>query len=237
MDIGFIGLGKMGFPMARRLVEAGHPVTVFDQRREAVDKLIAKEITSHITITDADVANFYNANKASFNLGEPQIHMAQILVTPTADPNVRNLKNDKARDEEQARKKILSLSARLRQGVTDTIVLAVIAVLALLVAIHAAVARCMFGDGSYFLLHMVTTGQFWNYDPVRVIAQIIGRGVLRNRATPPHFAATLHVGLVIVIVAINLPWIGGLANLVLTLVGFGVIVSLILASLNRGSMA
>ena len=42
--------------------------------------------------------------------------MAQILVTPIADPNVRNLKNDKARDEEQARKKILSLSARLRQG-------------------------------------------------------------------------------------------------------------------------
>ena len=24
MDIGFIGLGKMGFPMARRLIEAGH---------------------------------------------------------------------------------------------------------------------------------------------------------------------------------------------------------------------
>src|SRR6185503_10697586 len=45
-----------------------------------------------------------------------------------------------------------------------------------------------------------------------VIAQIIGRGVLRNRPTPPHFAATLGVGLVIVIVSINLPWIGGLAN-------------------------
>ncbi len=68
-----------------------------------------------------------------------------------------------------------------------------------------------------------------------VIAQIIGRGVLRNRATPPHFAATLIVGLVIVIVSINLPWIGWLANLVLTVVGFGVIVSLILARVNRGS--
>src|SRR6202035_147388 len=41
MDIGFIGLGKMGFPMARRLVEAGHQLVVFDQRPEAVDKLIA----------------------------------------------------------------------------------------------------------------------------------------------------------------------------------------------------
>src|ERR1700716_3551343 len=41
MEIGFIGLGKMGFPMARRLVEAGHQLTVFDTRKEAADKLLA----------------------------------------------------------------------------------------------------------------------------------------------------------------------------------------------------
>ena len=41
MDIGFIGLGKMGFPMARRLVEAGHKLAVYDTRREAMDKLVA----------------------------------------------------------------------------------------------------------------------------------------------------------------------------------------------------
>src|SRR5262249_50297960 len=41
MDIGFIGLGNMGFPMARRLVEAGHRVTVFDTRREPIERLVA----------------------------------------------------------------------------------------------------------------------------------------------------------------------------------------------------
>ena len=41
MDIGFIGLGKMGFPMARRLIEARHQLVVFDTRKEAVDKLVA----------------------------------------------------------------------------------------------------------------------------------------------------------------------------------------------------
>jgi 3-hydroxyisobutyrate dehydrogenase-like beta-hydroxyacid dehydrogenase len=41
MDIGFIGLGKMGFPMARRLVEAGHRLVVHDQRKDAVDRLVA----------------------------------------------------------------------------------------------------------------------------------------------------------------------------------------------------
>jgi hypothetical protein len=60
---------------------------------------------------------------------------------------------------------------------------------------------------------------------------------LRNRPTPPHYAATLFVGLVIVIVAINLPWIGGFANLLLTLTGFGVIVSLILARLSSSATA
>src|ERR1700731_4274331 len=41
MDIGFIGLGKMGFPMAHRLIEARHQLTVFDQRKEGVNKLAA----------------------------------------------------------------------------------------------------------------------------------------------------------------------------------------------------
>ena len=41
MDIGFIGLGKMGYPVARRLIEAKHQLVVFDQRKEAVDRLVA----------------------------------------------------------------------------------------------------------------------------------------------------------------------------------------------------
>src|SRR5579871_3622631 len=41
MDIGFIGLGNMGFPMARRLIEARHRLFVFDQRKEVVDRLVA----------------------------------------------------------------------------------------------------------------------------------------------------------------------------------------------------
>jgi len=41
MDMGFIGLGQMGFHMARRLVEAGHRVMVFDVSSEAIDRLTA----------------------------------------------------------------------------------------------------------------------------------------------------------------------------------------------------
>jgi peptidyl-prolyl cis-trans isomerase SurA len=82
----------------------------------SIQKLINKEIASHIAITDKDVADFYNSNKSSFNFPEPQVHMAQILVTPAPDPSVSNLKNDKAQNEDQARKKIEGILARLRQG-------------------------------------------------------------------------------------------------------------------------
>jgi 3-hydroxyisobutyrate dehydrogenase-like beta-hydroxyacid dehydrogenase len=41
MDIGFIGLGRMGFPMARHLVEAKHRLVVFDTRKEAVERMVA----------------------------------------------------------------------------------------------------------------------------------------------------------------------------------------------------
>src|SRR3954467_3228194 len=41
MEIGFIGLGKMGFPMAQRLIEAGHKLTVFDTQKAAIDRLVA----------------------------------------------------------------------------------------------------------------------------------------------------------------------------------------------------
>ncbi|MCX2932889.1 NAD(P)-dependent oxidoreductase [Mycobacterium sp. CVI_P3] len=41
MDIGFVGLGNMGFPMAARLLEAGHPLVVFDTRPETVAAAVA----------------------------------------------------------------------------------------------------------------------------------------------------------------------------------------------------
>ena len=86
------------------------------RRDLTANKLLNKEITSRIIITDADLANFYNANKAFFNSAEPTIHMAQILVTANPDPNVRNLKNSKAQNAGEAKAKIQDIYRRLQQG-------------------------------------------------------------------------------------------------------------------------
>ena len=86
-------------------------------RRElSVQKLFNKEIGSHISISDADVTAFYNANKSTFNLPENKLRLAQILVTPAPNSNISNLKNDKAQNDLQARNKIQMLELRLRQG-------------------------------------------------------------------------------------------------------------------------
>lgn len=86
------------------------------RRDLSVQKLFNKEIGAHISISDADVGAFYNTNKASFNLPENRIHLAQILVTPTAQATILNLKNDKAQSDEQARNKIQMIELRIRQG-------------------------------------------------------------------------------------------------------------------------
>jgi len=86
------------------------------RRDLSIQKLVNREVISKIAITDKEIADFFNANKASFNLAEPTIHLAQIRVTSSPDPNARNLKNDKALNDEQARKKIQMIQARLQQG-------------------------------------------------------------------------------------------------------------------------
>lgn len=41
MKIGFVGLGIMGKPMAKNLLNAGHKLTVFDLNADAVNELAA----------------------------------------------------------------------------------------------------------------------------------------------------------------------------------------------------
>jgi peptidyl-prolyl cis-trans isomerase SurA len=79
-------------------------------------KLINKEIESKINITDSEIATYYNAHKAEFNLIEPQYHMAQIVVTTSPAQQPGNLQNNKASGDADAKKKILTLHNRLDSG-------------------------------------------------------------------------------------------------------------------------
>ncbi len=79
------------------------------------DKVLNKEITSRINITDQDVTTYYNDHKAEFNLIEPQYHLAKIMVTGIVNAQVRNTQN-KAQNDAEARKKIQMIANKLDNG-------------------------------------------------------------------------------------------------------------------------
>jgi len=81
-----------------------------------ITKLLNKEIVSYINVTDAEIAAYYEKNKANFNVAETTYHIAQIQVTPGPDAEVRNLKNDDAKTPLDAQRKIQALYARLEHG-------------------------------------------------------------------------------------------------------------------------
>jgi peptidyl-prolyl cis-trans isomerase SurA len=103
----------------RQLRDRG--VTVNDlksdlRRQLSIQKLMNREVVAKITISDQDVNDFYNTNKAQFNVAEPQYRIAQILVTPRKEPQLRNRKNDDATNEAEAQRKVKMLMDRLNSG-------------------------------------------------------------------------------------------------------------------------
>src|ERR1700691_1419360 len=85
------------------------------RRSITVDKVMNKEVSSKIVVTDQDINNYFGAHKSESNPSEPQYHLAQIIVPPTPNPQVHN-QNNKAQNEADARKKIQMLANRLDSG-------------------------------------------------------------------------------------------------------------------------
>ncbi len=90
------------------------------RRQLSIQKLLNREVVAKISITDQDISDFYNKNRAQFNVTEPQYHIAQIVVTPRADPTVHNRKNDKATNEAEAGRKAAMLIQKLNAGADFT---------------------------------------------------------------------------------------------------------------------
>ena len=86
------------------------------RRQLSIQKVINHEVVAKITVTDQDVQDFYNQNRAQFNVTEPQYRIAQIVVTPHKDPGLRNRKNDDATTDAEARRKAAALEQQLSTG-------------------------------------------------------------------------------------------------------------------------
>ena len=97
MNIGFIGLGAMGLPMTRHIIDAGHNVTVTSRSRAPIDMAVAagavdggkpaavvgaSEVTILCVPRSADVIDVLDA--AAPALSEGKI----VIDTSTIDPDV-----------------------------------------------------------------------------------------------------------------------------------------------------
>ncbi len=75
MDIGFIGLGNMGAPMARRLIEAGHKLVIYDTRNDAVAPFVA--LGAQLASSPQDVADRVETVMASL----PSLQVSEKVAT------------------------------------------------------------------------------------------------------------------------------------------------------------
>jgi len=103
----------------RQLKDRGLTVDDFKKglrRERSIEKLLNREVESKVSITDQDLQDFYNQNRAQFNVVEPQYRVAQILITPLRNPQVRNRKGSDATTDAEAKRLVQALAERLREG-------------------------------------------------------------------------------------------------------------------------
>jgi len=81
-----------------------------------VQMLVQDQIGSKIQISDAEVRRFYDENRESFNIHEPQYRLGQIVVTPNPGGTVTNARNDKALNADQAAAKVQHIAELLKAG-------------------------------------------------------------------------------------------------------------------------
>jgi parvulin-like peptidyl-prolyl isomerase len=86
-------------------------------RRELLaEKVITQEVSSKIAVSEQEVQDFFNANRAQFNIAEEAYHVAQIVVTPVRDARVGNRTGDDATTPQAAAQKVQMLMERLKAG-------------------------------------------------------------------------------------------------------------------------
>lgn len=86
-------------------------------RRELLSqRVIEQEVRSKVAVGDQEVTDFFNANRARFNLPEEAYHIAQIVITPQAEPQLANRTGDDATTPQEAAAKAKMLMERLEGG-------------------------------------------------------------------------------------------------------------------------
>ena len=86
-------------------------------RRELLSsKVVEREVTTKVNVSDDDITAYYQSHKAQFNLPEVAYRIAQIVVTPVREPQIANRKGSDATTPAEADAKIQMLMTQLKGG-------------------------------------------------------------------------------------------------------------------------
>jgi peptidyl-prolyl cis-trans isomerase SurA len=121
VDAAYANASKNLSPEAYQQELARRNLTVNDIRNDTrrqllTQKVLEQEVGSKITVSDQDVTDFFNANRAQFNVPEESYRVAQIVVTPVPDPQRANGTGDDATTPQAAAAKVQMLMERLKAG-------------------------------------------------------------------------------------------------------------------------
>ncbi len=86
------------------------------RRDMVVQKLVEREVTSRVSVTDQEISAFFEANKSQFNRTEDAYRIAQIVITPVKEAQVTNRTGSDATTPEEAKAKLQMIMERLKAG-------------------------------------------------------------------------------------------------------------------------
>ena len=86
-------------------------------RRELLtNKLMEREVTSKVSVSDQEITDFYNANRKQFTVAEESYRLGQIVVTPRREPQQANRTGNDASTPQEAAFKVRMIMERLKAG-------------------------------------------------------------------------------------------------------------------------
>jgi peptidyl-prolyl cis-trans isomerase SurA len=90
-------------------------------RRELMTKkLLDQEVVAKVAVTDQEVNDFFNANKAQFSIAEESYRLGQIVITPDRSQQQTNRTGNDAATPEEAAFKVRMVMERLKAGALFT---------------------------------------------------------------------------------------------------------------------
>jgi peptidyl-prolyl cis-trans isomerase SurA len=86
------------------------------RRDMVVQKLLTREVSSKVSVTDQEITAYFAVNTSQFNRTEDAYRVAQIVITPVKDEQITNRTGSDATTPQEAAAKVQTIMEKLKAG-------------------------------------------------------------------------------------------------------------------------